>query len=143
MVHHTISSNTIRAPSASSNNHVMSREFPGKSLRQAAAACIVGSLAACATGPLPPDTATRPVAVQRAPAGPGPRPSTPASDARDHQSSPLISVADSPLWQWLDLQPLPGERAQPRSRWVPVRWGDLPGWGHDSLHEAWVAWLRS
>ena len=31
----------------------------------------------------------------------------------------------------------------PRSRWVPVGWGDLPGWGHDALAEAWPALLRN
>ena len=29
-----------------------------------------------------------------------------------------------------------------KSRWVPVAWSDLPGWGSDALHEAWNAWLR-
>jgi len=29
-----------------------------------------------------------------------------------------------------------------KSRWVPVAWSDLPGWGGDALHEAWNAWLR-
>ncbi|WP_239027162.1 murein transglycosylase A [Ramlibacter algicola] len=32
---------------------------------------------------------------------------------------------------------------QGRSRWVPVRWSDLPGFEADALHEAWNAWLRS
>lgn len=30
-----------------------------------------------------------------------------------------------------------------RSLWQPVRWSDLPGWGNDTLHHAWNAWLRS
>lgn len=30
-----------------------------------------------------------------------------------------------------------------KSRWVPVSWGDLPGWADDDLHDAWNAWLRS
>lgn len=29
-----------------------------------------------------------------------------------------------------------------RSRWVPVDWSELPGWGQDALHEAWNAWVR-
>jgi membrane-bound lytic murein transglycosylase A len=29
-----------------------------------------------------------------------------------------------------------------KSRWTPVRWADLPGWGQDSLHEVWNAWVR-
>ncbi len=32
---------------------------------------------------------------------------------------------------------------QGKSRWQPVRWDDLPGFGDDALHEAWNAWLRS
>jgi len=32
---------------------------------------------------------------------------------------------------------------QARSRWVPVPWEALPGWGSDSLFEAWNAWLKS
>ena len=33
--------------------------------------------------------------------------------------------------------------AQPRSRWIAVPWSELPGFGADSLHEAWNAWLSS
>ncbi len=33
--------------------------------------------------------------------------------------------------------------AQPKSRWGPVRWADLPGFSEDALHEAWNAWIRS
>ncbi len=29
-----------------------------------------------------------------------------------------------------------------KSRWVPVRWAELPGFGEDALHEAWNAWVR-
>jgi membrane-bound lytic murein transglycosylase A len=32
---------------------------------------------------------------------------------------------------------------QGKSRWQPVRWDDLPGFGDDALHEAWNAWLKS
>ena len=32
---------------------------------------------------------------------------------------------------------------QPRSRWQPVRWSELPGFDQDALHEAWNAWLKS
>lgn len=42
-----------------------------------------------------------------------------------------------------DDGPLPPVRLQPRSRWVPVRWAELPGVESDALHEAWNAWLRS
>lgn len=30
-----------------------------------------------------------------------------------------------------------------KSRWVPVRWADLPGFEEDQLHEAWNAWIKS
>ena len=32
---------------------------------------------------------------------------------------------------------------QAKSRWVAVRWADLPGLADDPLHEAWNAWIRS
>ncbi len=32
---------------------------------------------------------------------------------------------------------------QPRSRWVPVPWSDLPGFVDDGMFEAWNAWLKS
>jgi membrane-bound lytic murein transglycosylase A len=32
---------------------------------------------------------------------------------------------------------------QAKSRWVPVRWGDLPGFQNDALHEAWNSWILS
>jgi len=32
---------------------------------------------------------------------------------------------------------------QGKSRWVPVRWSELPGFEGDSLFEAWNAWLKS
>jgi len=33
--------------------------------------------------------------------------------------------------------------SQPRSRWVPVAWSELPGFGQDNLFEAWNAWIKS
>ncbi len=42
-----------------------------------------------------------------------------------------------------DIAELPPVRQQARSRWVPVRWAALPGFGDDALHEAWNAWLKS
>jgi membrane-bound lytic murein transglycosylase A len=32
---------------------------------------------------------------------------------------------------------------QGKSRWQPVAWEELPGFGEDALHEAWNAWLKS
>lgn len=42
-----------------------------------------------------------------------------------------------------DDAPLPAALLQGKSRWQPVRWRELPGWGQDPLFEAWNAWLRS
>jgi membrane-bound lytic murein transglycosylase A len=39
--------------------------------------------------------------------------------------------------------PLPAPIVTARSRWVPVHYSALPGFGEDALHEAWNAWLRS
>ena len=38
---------------------------------------------------------------------------------------------------------LPAVITQAKSRWVPVRWADLPGFENDKLFEAWNAWLKS
>ncbi|WP_427914279.1 murein transglycosylase A [Ramlibacter sp. MMS24-I3-19] len=77
---------------------------------------IVGILAGCAA-PLPPDM---------------PPPDSPSSPS---------SVPPAPLAR--DDAPLPPVLLQGRSRWVPVRWDELPGFDSDALHEAWNAWLRS
>ncbi|SFM32266.1 murein transglycosylase A [Variovorax sp. OV329] len=37
------------------------------------------------------------------------------------------------------LPPLTGSLNHPKSRWVPVNWTELPGFGDDALHEAWIA----
>ena len=42
-----------------------------------------------------------------------------------------------------DSGALPGALLQAKSRWVPVRWADLPGFEEDQLFEAWNAWLKS
>jgi membrane-bound lytic murein transglycosylase A len=42
-----------------------------------------------------------------------------------------------------DSAPLPPPILQARSRWVPVRWAELPGFEQDPLHEAWNAWVKS
>jgi membrane-bound lytic murein transglycosylase A len=40
-----------------------------------------------------------------------------------------------------DNAPLPAMMVQSKSRWIPVRWRELPGWTDDaqSLHDAWSA----
>ncbi|MFC6281571.1 MULTISPECIES: murein transglycosylase A [Polaromonas] len=42
-----------------------------------------------------------------------------------------------------DGAPLPPPMLQGKSRWVPVRWAELPGFDDDQLFEAWNAWLKS
>ncbi len=42
-----------------------------------------------------------------------------------------------------DAGPLPAPMVQGKSRWVAVRWGELPGFEDDKLFEAWNAWLKS
>lgn len=42
-----------------------------------------------------------------------------------------------------DNGPLPAPRVQGKTRWVPVRWAELPGFQEDNLFEAWNAWLKS
>lgn len=42
-----------------------------------------------------------------------------------------------------DAGPLPAPMLQGKSRWVPVRWAELPGFEEDQLFEAWNAWLKS
>ena len=42
-----------------------------------------------------------------------------------------------------DAGPLPAARLQARSRWVAVRWAELPGFEDDALFEAWNAWIKS
>ena len=70
---------------------------------------------ACGSAPpLPPDEAV-----------PGPAPAGP--------------VATAPA----DEAPLGPPRVHGKSRWVPVRWSELPGFEDDALHEAWNAWVRS
>jgi membrane-bound lytic murein transglycosylase A len=42
-----------------------------------------------------------------------------------------------------DHGPLPAVITRAKSRWVPVRWTELPGFVDDKLFEAWNAWLKS
>jgi membrane-bound lytic murein transglycosylase A len=42
-----------------------------------------------------------------------------------------------------DTRPLPPALVREQSRWVPVRWTDLPGMDRDAVNEAWPAWLQS
>ena len=115
------------APSASSKSNVMKfsgligrlseRAAPLRSLPLIIASAL---LAACASAPMP---------------------STPSVP-------PLVSPAiatESPLpgSRPGDSGPLPPALSQGKSRWVPVRWAELPGFEEDQLSEAWNAWLKS
>jgi membrane-bound lytic murein transglycosylase A len=44
-----------------------------------------------------------------------------------------------------DTSSLPPPIQQSKSRWIPVRWRELPGWQDEDAtqHEAWGAWLKS
>jgi membrane-bound lytic murein transglycosylase A len=55
----------------------------------------------------------------------------PADEVRPPASAPVTDPSLGP------------SLTQGRSRWVPVRWTDLPGLAGDALHEAWNAWVRS
>jgi len=77
-------------------------------------------LASCASPPLPPyssPTSSSSSPADAAPAAPGSRPG--------------------------DDGPLPAPLVKDKSRWVPVRWAELPGFEEDHLFEAWNAWLKS
>jgi len=57
-------------------------------------------------------------------------------------SAPAVATAQTPT----SYAPAPEGAAalqQPRSRWTPVGWGELPGLSEDTLGEAWSAWLLS
>ncbi len=56
-------------------------------------------------------------------------------------SPPAAVPVDAPA-AWSDASPLPPPLASGKSRWVPVRWSELPGFDDDALHEAWNAWVR-
>ena len=104
------------APSASSNNKDMTHLH--KWLRTSAIIASTLWLASCA------------VRQQPLPTFPVPPGSTaPASSVSTSRSD--------------DNGPLPGVITQAKSRWVPVRWAELPGFEDDALFEAWNAWLKN
>ena len=78
-------------------------------------ALIVGTLAACSTPPTP------------SPAQPG-------------AIAPTPTTAGAAMTG--DTGPLPSSMSQPKSRWIAVRWAELPGFADDALHEAWNAWIK-
>jgi membrane-bound lytic murein transglycosylase A len=98
-----------------------------------AMAAIVGTLAACTSVPLPPEPA---------PAAPV----SPAAPAAAAVPAEVPAAATPPAARYVlpaDTAPLPPPQLQGRSRWIAVRWTELPGFADDALHEAWNAWLKS
>ena len=87
-----------------------------RALRVLCAAAIVGTLASCALRKPPP---------------PVPAPPPPAE-------APLPPLGATP-----DTAPLGPAIQRARSRWVPVRWADLPGFEQDDTTAAWNAWIKS
>ncbi|WP_143902711.1 murein transglycosylase A [Tepidimonas thermarum] len=166
MVHHTMKTNSNRAPRASSSNRVMMATGRAKktwrlwrATAALAAAAIVGLMASCSSAPPAPAErvgardgvevsapAPVPAAAPGGPALPLPTPADPGAASAlpliDGQQAPVLTVADA-AWQTADAQPLPAPWRRGAALWQPVRWADVPGWGRDALHEAWNAWLRS
>src|SRR5690606_38408880 len=50
---------------------------------------------------------------------------------------------EAPFADGMDDAALPVPIVRGKSLWTPTRWSELPGWGRDSLHEAWNAWLKT
>ncbi len=71
------------------------------------------------------------------PITPAPSPEPPAA------SVPLPSGPALPSVTLDDTAALPPPMQQPKSRWTPVRWAELPGFTNDTLFDAWNAWLKS
>ncbi len=70
-----------------------------------------------------------------APMSPPPTPLPPPGSGRVEPGLPSARPGDT--------GPLPPALVQGKSRWVPVRWAELPGFEEDQLSEAWNAWLKS
>ncbi|MBC7718569.1 MAG: MltA domain-containing protein [Chitinophagaceae bacterium] len=118
MVHQTMNTNNTKAPRASSNNKVMGH-FQGRDVGVTgliiASLLTAGLLAACSTPPRQVPTASVPPSAL-------PKPIT---------------------GRTADTAALPPAMQQGKSRWVPVRWAELPGFEDDPLFEAWNAWLKN
>lgn len=71
--------------------------------------------------------------------------SSPPPAAPPPEPAPAGRPASTPGFSGLpaDDHPLPAPLLRSASRWVPVRWAELPGFLDDALHEAWNAWLKS
>lgn len=94
-------------------------------------ALIVGSLAACGSAPRQ---------------NPAPAPSFPPAvvvpvPAPPSAVKPPVATPRAPF-EFNDTAELPAVQERTKSRWVPVRWRELPGLADDVLFEAWNAWIR-
>ena len=152
MVHHTMKTNNNSAPSASSSNRVMTAigATMGRVVQRVAAwgvAIFVGAMAGCGSAPVAVTDASPPAPVLPPvePAAPPqvPQPPTVALPAPADGEGPAVLTPLDAVWQAADALPLPPPVRRGAALWQPVRWSDLPGWGRDTLHEAWNAWLRS
>ncbi|NML85021.1 MltA domain-containing protein [Polaromonas sp.] len=122
-----MNTSSSNAPSASSKSRVMT--FPliaGKVamgfrpfFRTAPIIAMTALLVSCASPPLPPSLTSSP------------------------SLPPAGTEAALPGRRAGDAGPLPAARLQARSRWVAVRWAELPGFEDDALFEAWNAWIKS
>ncbi len=104
-----------KAPSASSNNANMT--FPwsaNKTARRSARLALIIAIAALLVSCASPPEPVPPTGLHTATSG---------------------SAASGAV--------LPAPLLQGKSRWVPVRWAELPGFQDDPLYEAWNAWIRS
>ena len=118
MVHHTIPMNTSPAPRASSSSSVISKKL----LTYLGMLCIVGTLGACGSKP-----------------NYGSYPRSAPTPSANQQPSAMLAVRTGTN----RAADVAGVLNQPKGRWVPAAWTDLPGWGDDNLSEAWNAWLKS
>lgn len=89
-------------------------------------------LAACASLPVPPQAEPVPPPVAEVPRAPEP------------EAAPLPWPTTTAAWMArADQAPLPPPLLRKKSRWVPVRWSELPGFTDDSLTTAWVTWRNA
>ena len=115
-----MNTSTTSAARASSNNKTMTHLT--RVVKTSLIIAAVLSLLACGSPPL------------GAPAGSG------------RASQPTDTAAPAPAgsaFRGDASSPLPPAMLQGKSRWVPVRWAELPGFEDDALFEAWNAWLKS
>jgi membrane-bound lytic murein transglycosylase A len=124
MVHHTIS--TKMQPAASASSKIKNMK---KILWHVMGASIVGSLVACSTGSghrVPVEEYTRP-----------------APRVEPLPSATVVPDLPRATGTLAGMPGTPNPRNSYRSRWVPVSWGEVPGWQNDDLQDAWHAWLQN